>query len=137
MKPRVFADPYAPPSLLVADDEPEMIAFISDAMQAAGYRVSGFSDGAAVFKHLLQVLAGNQETPSAIVVDVKMPRMTGLEVLGAIVGCGLRIPVVLITAFGDPALHGKARALGASDVIDKPFDIARLKAALELAIRST
>lgn len=136
MRDRKF-DPYAPPSVLVADDEPEMVAFISDALEMTGYRVAGFTEGTALFKHLLGVLAGNQELPQAVVADVRMPHMSGLEVLAGIASSGLHIPVVLITAFGDAELHARARALGAASVLDKPFDISLLKSAVAAARRAS
>jgi DNA-binding response OmpR family regulator len=52
-----------------------------------------------------------------------MPELGGLEVLARLRGLGWTGGIILITAFGDEATHTRARELGATMVIDKPFDL--------------
>lgn len=61
-----------------------------------------------------------------LVTDVRMPGFSGLDVLTALRRVSVRCPVVLVTAFGDEALHQFARQLGVVAVLDKPFDVNEL-----------
>jgi DNA-binding response OmpR family regulator len=61
-----------------------------------------------------------------VISDIRMPRISGLDVLRAESFGGEFPPIILITAFGDEWTHGKAKYLGAVDVFDKPFDIGEL-----------
>ena len=60
---------------------------------------------------------------SVLVSDIRMPELGGLEVLARLRGIGWTGGIILITAFGDEATHTRARELGATMVIDKPFDL--------------
>jgi DNA-binding NtrC family response regulator len=62
--------------------------------------------------------------PAELVIsDLRMPGITGLSVLGGLRDLELRIPFILITAFGDAGTHALAHQLGATAVLDKPFDM--------------
>ncbi|HLY88000.1 MAG TPA: response regulator, partial [Acetobacteraceae bacterium] len=63
---------------------------------------------------------------ACLVVDQKMPGMTGLDLLRALDASGRTIPSLLITGAPDPVLAEEARALGAIDVLSKPIDFTRL-----------
>jgi DNA-binding response OmpR family regulator len=66
---------------------------------------------------------GDGDDFDLVISDIRMPNITGLDVLRAKSYGGELPPVILITAFGDEWTHDKAKYLGAIDVIDKPFDI--------------
>jgi CheY-like chemotaxis protein len=70
------------------------------------------------------------ELPALIVSDVRMPGMSGLRVVEAIRRWGLRMPIILITAFGSEETLNEAFQLGATAVLSKPFDIDDLRAAV-------
>ena len=61
-----------------------------------------------------------------VISDIRMPWVTGMEVLRGMRQCLGYPPVILITAFGDDQTHAEARQLGAAAVFDKPFDIEEL-----------
>jgi FixJ family two-component response regulator len=63
-----------------------------------------------------------------------MPGLTGLEVLAGLRKRDQSTPVILITAFGDEQTHAEAKRLGATAVIDKPFDTADLLTAVRRAL---
>ena len=63
-----------------------------------------------------------------VITDVRMPGPSGVEMLEWLRGVVWSIPVIVITAFGDPVLHAEARRLGALAVLDKPFDVNELLA---------
>ena len=66
--------------------------------------------------------------PDVVVTDMRMPGLSGLNVLQAVRGLHLRVPVVVITAFGDAGTHEAATTAGAAVVLDKPFAIRDLLA---------
>jgi DNA-binding response OmpR family regulator len=127
-------DLYAPKTIVVADDDPEMSELIAAVMAKRGYSVIEFGDGHDVFAHIVDVMAGKAPAPSLVVSDLRMPGMTGLEIIVALQGSGLDVPVILITAFGDSETHARARDLGAAFILDKPFEMAELVAAIAIAI---
>lgn len=98
---------------------------LAAALRRDGYEVAEAPHGAAVLTHLAKTLAGSRtRKPDLIVTDVRMPGISGLEILSGLRANGWTIPIILITAFGDTEVHVNGRSLGATDVVDKPFDLA-------------
>ena len=110
----------APSSLIaVVDDDPSIRTALSSLLRSAGYRVQLFEDAESF-------LAGCAEGfPDCIVTDIQMERMNGLELIEALQGDGCP-PVIVITAFPEPALRQRAMQLGAAAFLSKPFDAAEL-----------
>ncbi|MBI5489591.1 MAG: response regulator [Deltaproteobacteria bacterium] len=129
---RKAAVPAAPTHVLVADDDDEMRRTLAAALRRDGYVVTEASDGDDVVDHVrLSNLCVESGPPlDAVVSDIRMPGPSGLGVLMAVRAVAPALPVVLITAFGDAELHAEARARGADAVLDKPFDLDELRAAL-------
>ena len=120
------------PRVLVAEDQPEMRALLRRALQRRGYEVADAADGPGLIDAIVRgLLAARAEVPDLIVTDVRMPGFSGLEVLARIRREGWSTPVILITAFGDAELHGDAARLGAARVLNKPFAMEDLIAAVE------
>jgi DNA-binding response OmpR family regulator len=59
----------------------------------------------------------------AIVTDLRMPGLSGLDLLALLRCASVRVPVILVSAFHDDASRAEARALGATAVLDKPVDV--------------
>lgn len=116
--------------VLVAEDDDELRALILGALQARGYAAVGVRDGRELLDQLTSgVLApAALPYPDALVTDMRMPGFSGLEVLSVLRSSGSRLPVIAITAFGDPETHARAFACGANVVLDKPFAIRDLLA---------
>ena len=87
----------------------------------AGYEVVAVSNGAAAVKKIAE------QKPDIIILDVYMPGYSGLDVLSGLHCLGSRLPVIVITAFGDSATHQLAFSFGAKAVFDKPFPIDDLR----------
>ncbi len=113
-------DPNAP-HILLAEDDPAMRDLLAFCLYQAGYRVTSCSDGLSLLERL--EAGGGIDL---VITDVRMPAMTGLEVLEATLDSQHRPPTICMTAFGDQTTHEQARRLGAVRVLDKPFDIETL-----------
>jgi CheY-like chemotaxis protein len=117
-----------PPLVLVADDVAEMRTLLVQALQAAGYRTGECRDGWDLLKQLKSYVLPmpREETVDLVISDIRMPGLTGLEVLEGTECSADFPPVILITAFGDEQTHRLAVAGGAAAILDKPFDIDEL-----------
>lgn len=118
--------------ILLAEDDTEMRSLLAWGLEEEGYQVVEAENGLELLQHLQPSLvnaAGASKEPpfDLILSDIRMPGLSGLEVLTAYRRRDKKTPFVLITAFGDIVTHGEARILGASAVMDKPFDIDDLR----------
>ena len=123
------------PRILVADDDPEMREMLAEELRASGYEVLLAKDGA----QLREMLHGKginriDPEPDLVVSDIRMPGKSGLEVLEALRTSNWAMPVILITAFGTPETHDEAKRLGANVILDKPFDLDDLVAAVRRVV---
>jgi CheY-like chemotaxis protein len=110
--------------VLLADDDPDMRQMIARRLRRAGYRVKEVADGGQLLKHLgNEKLRRLYEEPDLVISDIRMPGLSGLEVLGILRQADWAMPVILITAFGDRQTHDDARRLGAATLLDKPFEL--------------
>ncbi|HEY0709294.1 MAG TPA: response regulator [Polyangia bacterium] len=118
--------------VFVADDDREMRRMIAESLRRDGHFVLEASDGGALWLDLGHAFYGVQPdgSGSVIISDVRMPGRDGLEILRRMRANPWCPPFILITAFGDPELHKEALSLGAHVVLDKPFDLATLGAAV-------
>jgi CheY-like chemotaxis protein len=125
------AAPSAPPrpSVLVAEDDPEMRRLLATVLPRWGFDVMLAHDGDELASLVRGFLAGDARTPvpDLIISDVRMPGHSGLAVLELMRQQQLATPFVVITAFGDAHLHAEATRLGAARVLDKPFDLNHLR----------
>ncbi len=117
------------PRILVVDDEPSIRTVLKAHLSREGHDVSTASDGAEA----VSALTG---APFDLVIsDLKMPGMSGLELLAWCTREQPGLPVVLITAHGTVDTAVEALKLGAQDFITKPFDLDELKQAVDKALR--
>jgi DNA-binding response OmpR family regulator len=103
--------------IMIADDEPDIRDLVAFTLRFAGYDVSAFNNGAEV------VEAAPREMPDLILMDVRMPRMTGYEACTALKADPrvAKIPVVFLSAKGQEAEIQTGLSLGAVDYLLKPF----------------
>jgi len=99
----------------VVDDEPDMRAALSHALKRSGFCVESAASGSEALEMF------KKEDYGAVITDVKMPEMSGMEVLGEIKKISPQIPVIMITAYGTISNAVEAMKEGASDYIIKPF----------------
>jgi two-component system response regulator (stage 0 sporulation protein F) len=126
----------APTILLVEDDE-DMREMLAAVLRREGYRVVEAADGDAAVDWLgVGILDGDPERlPALILSDICLPYFSGLEILDGARLSPWRLPVILITGFGDEDTHERARDLGAECVLDKPFSMQTLRSAVRSALQ--
>jgi DNA-binding response OmpR family regulator len=112
--------------VLVADDDPEMLAAVSAVLERLGFEVTRALSGADLVDQIV-----TEEPFDLIVSDVSMPWMDGLKALRSFRAAGLDTPVILMTALRDQRIPDLVRALGPRAVLlRKPFDFDELEAAI-------
>jgi two-component system response regulator MprA len=115
--------------ILVVDDEPSVRDALDRALRMDGYKVQLAADG----REALDQLA--QQAPDAIVLDLLMPEIDGLEVCRRLRAAGDRIPVLMLTARDAIPDRVKGLDAGADDYLVKPFALEELSARLRALLR--
>ena len=128
--PRVSAPPVAP-VIVVAEDDDELRHLLAHRLRRAGAAVIEARTGLELVELLSPPMTGGPvaETPRAelVISDLRMPGLTGLEVVALVRSVDWALPVILMTGFGDAEAHAEARRLGAA-LYDKPVDLDALVA---------
>jgi len=123
------------PVVVIAEDDHEMRCVLRSRLVKAGYRVHEAREGREALERVRGERAlGLDWAPAALVSDVRMAGMDGLELLARVRTLDPPLPVILITAFGDPETHAKAKRLGATASLDKPLVLAQLLEALRQVV---
>ncbi|HLQ91279.1 MAG TPA: response regulator transcription factor [Xanthobacteraceae bacterium] len=117
-----------PPKVLVIDDEPPIRKLLRMGLSAQGYEVLEAPNG----KTSLELLA---QKPDLIILDLGLPDMQGLELLGMIRARNESVPIVVLSSRGDEAGKVQALDLGADDYVTKPFGMDELLARMRAALR--
>ena len=117
------AQPSGSASILVVDDDPEIVTMLSTRLTKKGYKVSTASDG-----HLALELA-KKDRPDLMLLDVMMPGKSGWEVARALKQDPTTqgIKIVMVTAIGEQVNEITSPLYGADAHIDKPFEFDRLE----------
>jgi DNA-binding response OmpR family regulator len=116
------------PKVLVVDDEPDICEILGVFLEDNGYRFLQVTDGKQAIAKV------EKEKPEIVILDVAMPKMSGLEVLRRIKKDSKETNVILITAYQDAEKVVEAFHLGADDLIFKPFNFKYLKKVLSSKI---
>src|SRR3989338_4090727 len=107
--------------LLVADDEQKICRLLETFFSERGFEVLLAHDGASALETI------RRERPHLVFLDLRMPGLNGLDVLKGARAVDETIKVIVITAIEDEETIQKARALGATDYVIKPFSLEYLK----------
>jgi DNA-binding response OmpR family regulator len=114
--------------ILVVDDDLELAGLIGYALRQAGYLVVDAADGPSA------LTAFEREAPSLVILDVNLPRLSGLEVCRQIRAAGSSVPIMMLTVRNAEEDQVQALDLGADDYLTKPFSprtlLARIRALL-------
>ena len=115
--------------ILIVEDEPNMVAGLRDNFEFEGYQVISAPDGVAGLERALS------EAPDLVILDVMMPRMSGLDVCKQLKTKKPAIPIIMLTARGQEVDKVVGLELGADDYITKPFSIRELLARVKAVLR--
>jgi len=115
-------------TVLIVEDEANMRRVLSALLERDGFKTLEANDGGAA----LELLA--HEPVDAILTDLRMPRMNGLELLEAVRAAHPEIPVVMLTAHGTVGSAVEALKQGAFDYLTKPFDPDEIRQVMEKAV---
>lgn len=114
--------------IYVIDDDDAVRQSLEFLLKTAGIRVRSFDSAKAFLDVLPQVSGG------CIVTDVRMPEITGIELLKKVMDVKPDLPVIVITGHGDISLAVEAMKIGAVDFLEKPFDDDQLLGAVKSAL---
>ena len=115
--------------ILIVEDEPNMVAGLRDNFEFEGYQVVTAPDGVAGLERALS------EMPDLVILDVMMPRMSGLEVCKQLKAKRPSTPIIMLTARGQEVDKVVGLELGADDYVTKPFSIRELLARVKAVLR--
>ena len=116
--------------ILVIEDEPRILEFLSRGLQAEGFVVDGAGDGPA---GLARAITGQYDL---VVLDLLLPKLSGLEVLRQVQKQRPELPVLIVSARSDLPTKLRGFELGACDYIAKPFSFEELLARVWAQLRS-
>jgi two-component system response regulator AtoC len=117
-------------TILVVDDERLVRWSLQQKLEQWGYHVSLAEDGATALGRV------QLDNPDLITLDIKLPDMTGIEVLSELRSRNYQVPVIVITAFGIVDDAVRSLKLGAYDFIEKPINFEKLENALRNALET-
>jgi two-component system alkaline phosphatase synthesis response regulator PhoP len=115
--------------ILIVEDEPAMVAGLRDNFEYEGYEVISAHDGVVGVERALA------EHPDLVVLDVMMPRMSGLDVCKQLKAKRPSMPIIMLTARGQEIDKVVGLELGADDYVTKPFSIRELIARVKAVLR--
>jgi FixJ family two-component response regulator len=116
-------------TVFIIDDDRGMRAAIQDLVESVGLRAESFASGE---EFLNRQRAAN---PSCLVLDVRLPQMSGLDFQRRLADSGVQIPIIFITAHGDIPMSVKALKSGAVEFLTKPFRDQDLLDAIQQALQ--
>jgi two-component system, NtrC family, response regulator AtoC len=117
-------------TILVVDDERLVRWSLQQKLEQWGYHVSLAEDGAAALARI------QLDNPDLVTLDVKLPDITGIDVLSELRNRNVQIPVIVITAFGVVDDAVRSLKLGAYDFIEKPINFEKLENAVRNALET-
>ena len=120
--------PEAPPVVFVIDDDPSMRGALEDLVGSVGLQVRPFASPQDFLQSKLP------DAPSCLVLDVRLPGMSGLTFQQELVRQGCALPVIFITGHGDIPMSVRAMKAGAVEFLSKPFHDQDLLDAIHAAI---
>ncbi|GAA2082675.1 response regulator transcription factor [Actinomadura alba] len=117
------------PRILAVDDDPAILRSLRRGLRLEGFGVEVADSGRRALE-----LAGSAD-PDAIVLDVSMPGLSGIEVCAELRARGAEVPVLMLSALDEVADRVAGLAAGADDYVVKPFDLAELVLRLRALLR--
>src|SRR5882672_2980045 len=118
-----------PPTVFIVDDDARMRAAMQRLLRTVGLHSESFATPQDFLRHKLP------DNPSCLLLDVRLPGMSGLEVQHKLIEAGAQIPIIFITSHGDIPMTVKAMKSGAVEFLTKPFRDQDLIDAIQEALK--
>lgn len=123
-----------PPAVLVADDDDNLRASVRASLEREGFGVREARDGVEA-RDILAEGSGPADRPSLVILDISMPRLSGLDLLRELRNRGDTIPVIFLTSRDEELDRVLGLELGADDYLPKPFSLRELAARVRAVLR--
>jgi FixJ family two-component response regulator len=117
------------PTVFIIDDDRGMRQSIQDLVESVGLRAESFATGGEFLKRK------PTNDPSCLVLDVRLPQMSGLDFQRQLAEAGMQIPIIFVTAHGDVPMSVRALKSGAVEFLTKPFRDQDLLDAIQQALQ--
>jgi DNA-binding NtrC family response regulator len=130
--PRRIETASAAPRVLIVDNEPLIRWAIAETIGELGFSVVEAGDGCSA----LRMLADDAKPVDVVVLDYRLPDGHNLMLLSKIRRLAPNSPIIMMTAYGNPALTRSALGLGACAVMNKPFDMREIATAVQQALKT-
>src|SRR5690349_24305365 len=119
----------AVPTVFIIDDDRSMRQAIQDLVESVGLRAEAYATGPEFLRRQ------RTSDPSCLVLDVRLPQMSGLDFQRQLADTGVQIPIIFITAHGDIPMSVRALKSGAVEFLTKPFRDQDLLDAIQQALQ--
>jgi len=116
--------------ILVVEDDEEMRSLLKDFIEAEGFEIDSVSNGSEAFRKLAK------ESFDLIITDVRMPGLTGLDILPGIRKLQPEASIIVITAFGSEEVSRRAFERGATAYLEKPIHLENLRDLVQRIVSS-
>jgi FixJ family two-component response regulator len=120
--------PAGAPIVFIVDDDADVRASIQDLLEAVGLRSQSFGTAEEFLR------SERPDAPSCLVLDVRLPGVSGLDFQGRLADAGIQIPIIFVTGHGDIPMTVKAMKSGAVEFLTKPFQDRDLLGAIRQAL---
>lgn len=120
-------------TVFIVDDSIDIRQSFTAMVSNRGLRAESFSSGAEFLSAYNGARFG--QTTGCLIVDVRLPGMSGLDVLEALGERGIRLPAIVVTGYGEIPMVVRAIRAGAIDFLEKPCDSVQLNRSIDLAFR--
>ena len=114
----------------IVDDDASLRRSLRNLLMSVGFRVETFQSAELFLE------SAHRENPGCVVLDLRMPGMSGLDLLRQLAATGSGIPVIILTAHGDDETRRRSLQAGAVAFLEKPFQSAALLDAVRTALSS-
>lgn len=123
--PVTLLENMAKAHILVVDDEQNMRNSLAFILETANYQVTTAAEGRGALEEIMAARE-NGEPVNLLITDIRLPGLTGLQLIDELNYLKIKIPVLVITAYGNRSLSLELIRIGCADYLDKPFDYREL-----------
>ena len=129
----VYMENMAKEHILVVDDEQNMLNTLAFILETANYQVTTAAAGREALEEILAAQESDRPI-DLLITDIRLPGLTGLQLIDELNYLKIKIPVLVITAYGDRSLFLELMRAGCAGYLDKPFDYKELVKRVDLLV---